>query len=60
MAIDEALNKILKEMWRLDETIIHGEQLTEIEKAFYNEHLRDITKYYENNNQYWQNKTTSM
>ena len=54
--VDESLNKILKEMWRLDEKIISGEQLIDIEKDFYNTNLAVIKNYYENNRNYWQEK----
>ena len=56
MSINQALNKILKEMWRLDEKISHDQVLERGEKNFYNEHLRDIKKYYLNNNDYWRKK----
>lgn len=57
MAIDQELNKILKEMWRLDEKIVAGESLIETEKVFYNQYLETISNYYEKNGEYWQYKT---
>ena len=56
MAIDEALNKILKEMWRLDEKISLNEQLNHKESDFYCIHLPDIKNYYLKNSHYWNNK----
>lgn len=56
MPIDINLNKILKEMWRLDEKISLGEVLSEQEVNFYDNHLNDIQQYYLKNDNYWQNK----
>lgn len=56
MAINEELNKVLKEMWRIDEKGISGEILDDSEKIFYNEHLEDIRNYYVNNSLYWNSK----
>jgi len=53
MPIDQELNKILKEMWRLNEEINSGNNLTESEINFYNIHLEDIKKYYSKNNKHW-------
>lgn len=50
MPIDQELNTLLKEMWRLQEE----ETLTEEEIDFYNTHLDIIKNYYQDNNQYWQ------
>lgn len=54
--IDESLNKILKEMWRLDEKVSTGENLDDSEKDFYNENLETIKNYYRDNNNYWQDR----
>jgi len=56
MAIDEAINKILKELWRLDEKILSGDSLSEEEKDFYNTHLHIIQAYYSLKNEYWKIK----
>ncbi len=56
MAVEENLNKILKEMWKLDERISIGEVLTGSEKTFYCVNLQTIKDYYEKNNMYWKNK----
>jgi hypothetical protein len=52
MPIDQELNKILKEMWSLDEK----ENLNDSEKEFYNNNLDTIKNYYFTNNKYWQGK----
>ncbi len=57
MAIDIEVNKILKEMWRLDEMLVTGGSLSPAEKDFYNTNLSIIINYYNQNNQYWKDKT---
>lgn len=52
MPIDQELNKVLKEMWALDEK----ENLNDSEKDFYNNNLDKIKNYYFKNNRYWQDK----
>ena len=56
MAQDQELNKILKQMWLLDEKIIGGGKVDNLEKQFFNAHLLDIQKYYASNNEYWKGK----
>lgn len=56
MSLNEQLNIILKEMWRLEEKNIAGSQLDTTEKDFYNTHISDIKDYYSKNNSYWQSK----
>ena len=56
MSIDQELNKILKEMWCLDEKINEGALLNETEKDFYNKNLITIKNYYTKNFQYWNSK----
>lgn len=53
MPVEPELNKILKEMWRLDEKRVLGEALQEEELVFYNTHLEVIQNYYESNHTYW-------
>lgn len=53
MSLDQDLNKILKEMWRLDENLIEGVELNEDEKVFYANNLKVIQDYYEKNFKYW-------
>ncbi len=56
MALNQELNKILKEMWRLDEKIFSGEELNKIETEFYKQNIYKIQEYYSKNNLYWKNK----
>lgn len=56
MAIDENLNKILKEMWRIDNKMMKKEVLELSEISFYNENLEIIKDYYWENNIHWKNK----
>lgn len=56
MQIDPELNKILKEMWRIDEKMQGLNELSESEKEFYNQNLAVIKEYYSKNNMYWQEK----
>ena len=56
MPIDENLNKILKEMWRLDNSLMKKELLTDKEVSFYNEHLEIIKHYYVENYIHWKDK----
>lgn len=53
MAIDADLNKILKEMWRLDELRKKDIPLTEKEKKFFNTHWWTMIRYYSGNTQHW-------
>ncbi len=50
------MNKILKEMWRLDEKTASGVALEESEKEFYGQNLGRIKEYYRKNNAYWEPK----
>ena len=56
MPIDQQLNVILKEMWRIDEKDSRGEALSPEERSFYNEHLGAIARYYRENDSYWNEK----
>ena len=56
MPIDENLNHLLKEVWRIDNKIMKKEELTEKETSFYNEHLPIIKDYYVENYIYWKEK----
>ncbi len=56
MPIDENLNKILKEMWRLDNKVMKKEPLEVSETKFYNENLKIIKDYYWENNIHWRDK----
>ncbi len=56
MAIDENLNKILKEMWRIDNKLMKKELLESAEVSFYNENLEIIKDYYWENNIHWKDK----
>jgi hypothetical protein len=56
MAIDENLNKILKEMWRIDNKLMKKEPLEAAETSFYNENLEIIKDYYWENNIHWKDK----
>ena len=56
MAIDENLNKILKEMWRIDNKLMKKETLESSETTFYNENLEIIKDYYWENNIHWKDK----
>lgn len=53
MPIDQEINKVLKEMWRLNENLSSGISLSQSEIIFYNSHLKDIKEYYSKNNDYW-------
>ena len=53
MPVEQNLNKILKEMWRIDEVLISGKSITDTEKEFFNNNLPTIKNYYESNNKYW-------
>ncbi len=57
MPIDENLNKILKEMWRLDNKLMKKEPLEMSEVKFYNANLEIIQSYYWENNIHWKEKT---
>lgn len=56
MPIDENLNLILKEMWRIDNKLMKKEALGEDEIKFYNQNLSVIKDYYWENNIYWKEK----
>lgn len=56
MAIDENLNLILKEVWRIDNKLMKKEPLEDSEFAFYNENLPIIKDYYVENYIYWKDK----
>lgn len=56
MAINEELNKILKEMWRIDEKNIGGESISSEESDFYKNHLSIIKNYYHEQYLYWDKK----
>jgi hypothetical protein len=56
MPIDENLNRILKEMWRLDNKLMKHETLEPDEVKFYNQNLKIIKDYYWENNIYWRDK----
>ncbi len=56
MAIDENLNLILKEVWRIDNKLMKKEELEDSERAYYNEHLPIIKDYYVENYIYWKDK----
>jgi hypothetical protein len=58
MPINESLNKILNEVWRIDEKISDNQTLTTEERKFYNKHLETINSYYLKNSEYWKNKET--
>jgi hypothetical protein len=49
MAQDMQLNQLLKEMWRIEENIELGKDLTLAEEEFYNQNLSIIQEYYTNN-----------
>ena len=57
MAQDLELNKILKEMRRIDEKILSGGILGSEEVDFYDRNLSKIKKYYFDNHEYWNNKS---
>jgi len=56
MPINQELNLILKEVWRIDEKITANEELTDTEKKFYNTHLETIQNYYIEHSAYWETK----
>ena len=56
MPVEETLNRILKEMWRIDEKAVLGSELTEEEREFYNQNLSVIAEYYDSNAAYWASK----
>lgn len=51
--INEELNKILKEMWILDELVSNNKPLTDEQKEFYNCNLGAIKNYYTEKAEYW-------
>ncbi len=56
MPVESELNKVLKEMWRLDEKVNAGGELSDAEKDFWNQNLDVIKKYYADNDEHWKNK----
>ncbi len=56
MPIDENLNKILKEMWRIDNKLMKKETLESSEISFYNSNLDIIQNYYRENHIHWKDK----
>ena len=60
MPIDQKLNPILKEMWRIDEKRNNQENLTQEEAIFYSNNLFTIQEYYEKNAEYWKSKQLEM
>lgn len=56
MALNEELNKILKEMWRIDENLTKGETISLEEIEFYKNHLPTIKNYYCEQSLYWREK----
>lgn len=56
MPIDENLNRLLKEVWRIDNRLMKKELLSEQETSFYNENLPIIKDYYTENYIYWRDK----
>ena len=56
MALNEQLNKILKEMWLIDEKLTNGEVIFEEETEFYKNHLSTIKNYYHEQSLYWKEK----
>jgi hypothetical protein len=50
------LNIVLKEMWRLDEKLSAGEQLSTEEDQFFADNLQVISDYYKKNCRYWREK----
>lgn len=56
MPIDPQVNKILKEMWRIDEKKQTDAEISDTEKEFYNTNLSIMQEYYSKNSNYWQNK----
>ncbi len=57
MPIDQNLNTLLKEMWRIDNKLMKKEPLELSEISFYNENLEIIKNYYWENNIHWKEKT---
>lgn len=56
MPLNEELNKILKEVWRIDEKNTKGELLSPEEVRFYADHLPTIKNYYHEQYLYWEKK----
>jgi hypothetical protein len=56
MALNEELNKILKEMWRIDEKFMNGGDVAVEEAEFYKNHLAIIKNYYQEQSLYWKEK----
>jgi len=54
--LPEDINKILKEMWRLDESLSKGEILSTDDQIFFNTNLEVIKEYYQRQDAYWQDK----
>ncbi len=56
MALNEELNKILKEVWRIDEKNTKGEFISGEEAEFYKKHVPTIKNYYREQYLYWEKK----
>lgn len=56
MPLNEQLNKVLKEMWRIDEKAINGESVSLEESEFYKNYLSTIKNYYHEQYLYWEKK----
>ena len=56
MPIDENLNRILKEMWRIDNKLMKKETLEPSEISFFNSNLDIIKDYYRENHIHWKDK----
>lgn len=55
MPIDPVTNKILKQMWEIDE-LLRGYELNPSQVEFYNTNLNLIKEYYRRNAEYWLEK----
>lgn len=53
MLLDEQLDSILKEMWRMDEKRMNGEAFTVDESLFWSNNIDIVIKHYESNARYW-------
>ncbi len=56
MPIDESLNKILKEMWRIDNKRMKKEVMEHSEISFFNSNLEIIKDYYRENHIHWKDQ----
>ena len=57
LAVDDEQNRMLKEMWRLNEKLINKLSLEPDEVKYYNLNLGHVIAYYRNNSTYWLNQT---